>query len=373
MRDEERVEKKRKRLLEELKRIDFRLTDEMLKALEENRKILQRAWDIEPMEVTPVTGWSFPSPSPDKSIARFDLTHNVRPQLLGIMEDLKNGYNRLAGVCRNFNTTLLASAFGCPIKIMENGQDWAEPIITDDIGKAYDLKPPDFREDGLVPEYLEDMAILREVLPEEVAVGNRILLGPTDHVYWLREPNRIFLDVFDHPEAVHKMYSVATETQIRLLKESHRIAQWDFSEDEVHFDTMVHAEPKGGVVFSDDGSMNFSPQTFREFVAPYNRRLLDEFGGGLIHTCGNCEHLLEEYALLPATGVELNPKLVDYHKAREILKGKVIVTYGGLIPAESYEESLRITVREAHKGGLVLSGIPKRVLEDIRRLDGEVL
>ncbi|MCD6290898.1 MAG: hypothetical protein J7M34_10385 [Anaerolineae bacterium] len=356
---------KRERLQRMLKEIDFRLDGTMLQKLEDNRRLLQQAWDFQPVERTPVTAWSQVDGTQDPLKRRFDLIENVKPQLLGIMADLQNGYDRLAGVVRNFNTTLLASAFGCPIRLMENGQDWAEPIIHD-IEEANSLEIPDFTQAGLVPEYLEDLALLREVLPEEVTIGNRILLGPTDHLYWIRGASQLFIDMFDHPEAVHKMFSIVTEAHIRLQKESHRAAKWSFSPDEIHFDTMVHAECKGLIVFSDDGSVSLSPELFAEFVAPYNRRLLEEFGGGLIHTCGACEHLLEEYAKLPATGVELNLSLVNYDKAREILQDKVIITYGGLIPANTYEQSLQRTIQEAHKGGLILTGIPLGVLRDIR-------
>jgi len=367
-----RYEEKRARLLALLEEINFKIDGHMRKTLRENRALLQQAWELQPVDRVPITAWSQVGATEDRTRLRNDLVENVKPQLLGIMEDLRNGYNRLAGVVRNFNTTLLASAFGCPIRIMENGQDWAEPVI-DDIEEVESLEVPDFSQAGLVPEYLEDIALLRDVLPEEVTIGNRILLGPTDHLFWIRGANRLFLDLFDHPEAVHKMYSVVTEAHIRLLRESHKVARWNFSEDEVHFDTLIHAECKGLVVFSDDGSVSFSPSLYSEFVAPYNGRLLAEFGGGLIHTCGACGHLLEEYAKLPATGVELNLKLVDYDRAREILEGKVIVTYGGLIPADSYEKSLDRTIEEAHKGGLILSGIPPEVLNDIRERERKSL
>ncbi|HEY63842.1 MAG TPA: hypothetical protein G4O02_04670 [Caldilineae bacterium] len=364
-------QEKRLRLQRMLADIGFEIDDAMRRKLEDNRRLLQQAWDLQPVDRTPVTAWSQVNGAEDPLRRRHDLVENVKPQLLGILQDLRNGYDRLAGVVRNFNTTLLASAFGCHIRIMENGQDWAEPVIQD-IDQVASLKVPDLSHDGLLPEYLEDIAILRDVLPPEVTVGNRILLGPIDHIYWLRGANPLFIDMFDHPDAVHRMFSVVTEAHIQLLHASHEAARWSFTPDEVHFDTMVHAECKGLVMFSDDGSVNLSPELFAEFVAPYNRRLLEEFGGGLIHTCGACEHLLEEYAKLPATGVELNLRLVNYDKAREILEGKVIVTYGGLIPADSYEKSLRRTIEEARRGGLILTGIPPEVLQDLRERERKI-
>lgn len=367
MSDSARRDAKRQRLQAMLQEIGFQITPEIRQTLEANRALLQQAWDFQPVDRTPVTAWSQIRSGVDHLQRRMDLAENVKPQLLGLLMDLEAGYNRLAGVVRNFNTTLLASAFGCQIQIMEDGQDWAEPII-EDIHQAAELAVPDLSQAGLIPEYLEDMAILREVLPQEVTVGHRILLGPTDHVCWLRSPNQLFIDMFEHPDLVHHMFDVVTEAHIQLLQVSQEVADWHFTPDEVHFDTLVHAECKGLIMFSDDASMNLSPALYQEFVAPRNRRLLETFHGGLIHTCGACEHLLPEYAKLPATGIELNLELVNYDRAREILGDKVIVTYGnnGLIPDESYERSLERTIKEAHKGGLILSGVPPTVLADIR-------
>ena len=38
--------------------------------------------------------------------------------------------------------------------------------------------------------------------------------------------------------------------------------------------------------------MNFSPQIFAEFMAPYDQKLLAEFGGGAIHFCGRGDHYI---------------------------------------------------------------------------------
>ena len=40
----------------------------------------------------------------------------------------------------------------------------------------------------------------------------------------------------------------------------------------------------------EDSAMNLSPETFGEFIEPYNQRLLDEFGGGATHYCGRGDH-----------------------------------------------------------------------------------
>jgi uroporphyrinogen-III decarboxylase len=43
----------------------------------------------------------------------------------------------------------------------------------------------------------------------------------------------------------------------------------------------------------DDSAMNLSPAMFREFIEPYDQRLLDRVGGGAVHFCGRGDHFIE--------------------------------------------------------------------------------
>ena len=44
--------------------------------------------------------------------------------------------------------------------------------------------------------------------------------------------------------------------------------------------------------------MNLSPALYREYSMPYDRQLLDYYGGGCIHFCGRSEHLVESFCEL---------------------------------------------------------------------------
>ena len=51
---------------------------------------------------------------------------------------------------------------------------------------------------------------------------------------------------------------------------------------------------RGLITLRDDSAMNLSPAMCREFVHPYDARLLDHFGGGAIHFCGRGDHYIAD-------------------------------------------------------------------------------
>jgi uroporphyrinogen-III decarboxylase len=48
----------------------------------------------------------------------------------------------------------------------------------------------------------------------------------------------------------------------------------------------------------DDSAMNLSDAMVRQFVLPYDQRLLDAFGGGAIHFCGKGDHFISSMSTL---------------------------------------------------------------------------
>jgi len=49
------------------------------------------------------------------------------------------------------------------------------------------------------------------------------------------------------------------------------------------------------VCISDDDCTVISPKMYREFVVPYNSRVLQAFGGGSLHFCGSAKHQIQNF------------------------------------------------------------------------------
>ncbi len=93
----------------------------------------------------------------------------------------------------------------------------------------------------------------------------------------------------------------------------------------------------GGAWMSDDDAVMFGPELYREFVAPYNSRFLQAFGGGCIHYCGTATQHIE--AFLGTKGLTAINNLNLDNLGERIMKdqtGLVIVSY--VAPAIALEK-----------------------------------
>ena len=89
----------------------------------------------------------------------------------------------------------------------------------------------------------------------------------------------------DDPWAMHELMDKVTESLIAWVKKQKEVIGEPLTE--CIGDQQVYTGEHAGVWFSDDDAVLMSQKTYREFVAPYNSRILKAFGGGCVHYCGN--------------------------------------------------------------------------------------
>jgi hypothetical protein len=116
--------------------------------------------------------------------------------------------------------------------------------------------------------------------------------GPMDicEVVW---GSSLFYAVVDEPGLVKDMLELAVRTYIAFMRKWEQIVPFR-PEGNTHWG-LYH---RGKIMLRDDSAMNFSQRMFEEFIAPYDQRLLDEFGGGAIHMCGRADHYIPTMAQL---------------------------------------------------------------------------
>jgi hypothetical protein len=98
----------------------------------------------------------------------------------------------------------------------------------------------------------------------------------------------LFLELMQEPDLVKEFLELITATYIAYMDRWHRIfpPEGDFAP---HWGLMH----RGTVMLREDSAMNLSPEMFREFIEPYDRRLLSRYGGGAIHFCGRGDHYID--------------------------------------------------------------------------------
>jgi uroporphyrinogen-III decarboxylase len=138
------------------------------------------------------------------------------------------------------------------------------------------------------------------------------LQGPID-ICELLWGSSIFYAFIDTPDMVKALLELVTETYIQFMRAWNALepynGQWNMHGG---------ALQRGRIMLRDDSAMNLSPAMFTEFIEPYDRRLLAEFGGGSIHFCGRGDHYIQAMSNIPnlyainLTQPELNDMEVIY-------------------------------------------------------------
>jgi uroporphyrinogen-III decarboxylase len=192
-----------------------------------------------------------------------------------------------------FGTIVAASAFGCEIKYLPKQDPAADPRYYP-VQKPEDIKKlevPDPEKDGLMPKVLDYLRYMRQnsFLP----VGITDFQGPLTTANQLMGYDKLIYLMFDHPNLMHALMDVVTESLIVWIKKQKEVIgeplDWCISDQQVY--TGEHA----GIWFSDDDAVLMSQQTYKEFVVPYNSRILKAFGGGCVHYCGNATHHADNF------------------------------------------------------------------------------
>ena len=186
--------------------------------------------------------------------------------------------------------TVFASAFGCDVDFFEHTMPWAHPAIRQDdpAGKVYDLAPP-----AVTDGQLGDMLAFTDYFVAETGgrypVAITDMQGPLDTAYMIWEPSAFMLAMYDHPEEVHHLMRLVTDLIIRYVKEQ-RARSPEFLA--CHYPPLWLPDGRG-ISVSDDGLAVISAKLYREFCLPYMNEISEEFGGVMIHSCGDFTHQLD--------------------------------------------------------------------------------
>lgn len=124
------------------------------------------------------------------------------------------------------------------------------------------------------------------VLSRFVAVDHPDCQGPVD-ILELLWGSDMFLGLYDKPDFTHAMLDSISSTYEKFIDAWYGICP---QERDIHV-TWGNGY-LGKICLRDDSAMNLSPEMYREFIYPYNERLLSYFGGGAIHSCGRVDHFV---------------------------------------------------------------------------------
>jgi len=256
--------------------------------------------------------------------------------------------------------TPLPSAFGCHVRYFDHTSPWVEPLIRaeDPPEKVYDLPPPAVT-DGQLGTVLEYVDYFVAETAGRYPIST-YLQGPMDMAYLVWDSSAFMLAMYTNPKEVHHLLRLVTDLNIAFIKELRTRSPQFF---------MCHCPPlwmpEGqGVSISEDCSAVLSPKLWREFSLPYVNEMSEEFGGVVIHSCGNFQHQFDNLAQVHnLRGLNFGASETPFAAVWERFGGKTaILPHIGLnkeFPFESHVEFIEHIFRTAdHRRGLCLLVTP---------------
>ncbi|MBQ8407794.1 MAG: hypothetical protein IJY39_02905 [Clostridia bacterium] len=237
-----------------------------------------------------------------------------------------NSKNRCLCLRANYGTGIMSSVLGAEMFMMPrnmstlpttkacNDPEWIRAMVERGV--------PDLRTSlgKKVFEFSEECAELFAKYPKfskYVTMYHPDLQGPLD-VCELLWGGEMFYSMYDEPELVHGALSLITETYTRFMNEWHKL--FPASEEmNPHWESFYH---RGKLVLRSDSAMNISPDLYREYSLPYDKLLLERFGGGIVHFCGRGDHYIDILCQLPEL-YGINMSQPEYNDMEKIYKNTV--------------------------------------------------
>jgi len=253
-----------------------------------------------------------------------------------------------------FGTGVTASALGCqvdfPPKLDPAVNPRHYPVQSPEDVKRLQVADPE--KDGLMPRVLEFLRAMRasSFLP----VGITDFQGPLTTANQLLGYDKLIYLMNDYPTVMHELMDKVTETLIRWVKKQKEVIGEPLTD--CISDQQVYVRGHVGIWFSDDDAVLMSPKTYKEFVVPYNSRILKTFGGGCLHYCGNATHQAENFLAMEGLRAINTYTLYDLAAFRALkskLEGRIVL-FACDFTAVDYQDYFRELLDGLSLRGLVI-------------------
>jgi len=163
-------------------------------------------------------------------------------------------------------------ALGCKVFYPEDSFPVIKEFSAKDSRDVDKIKAPDPYQDGLLPQYIKGISLLRKNLGEEVPICLEFF-SPFAIACRFRGVNQILQDLYDSPSLVHKLMEISLETQLKMGRAA------------------LKAGAEMFYLGSDmEGPLLISPKHYDEFCKKENKELIQELKGDgaymIFHMCG---------------------------------------------------------------------------------------
>lgn len=256
-----------------------------------------------------------------------------------------------------FGTGVLCSAFGSTVEFQDKMDPASVGFIVKKPEELRKLTKPDCHRDGLMPRVLEFIRYFRE--NSNIPVGITDCQGPLTTALQIVGYENLFYWMYDYPSLVHEFMELLTESLITWIKVQKQ--ELDEPLDRCAGNQGVYVPQGTGVWLSDDDAILMPPDLYKEFVVPYNDRIMKEFGSGILHFCGAANQQIENFKSMKYLRGINNFSLGDEKSLLELkeqLEGRVVIIACDFTPIDyqGYYRTL-FEQRQISRNGLVVQSL----------------
>jgi hypothetical protein len=219
----------------------------------------------------------------------------------------------------NQGINIIAAAFGCECTPNDEADPWVKCLIREENAEdVYKLKVPDPVNNPAFAQAWKHI----EALQSKSDLPLRMINVPsplvTASLIW--DYTGFIEATLTYPEEVHALLEKVTEATILYVKEQFKRLKnfYGISHE------MWYVPKELGVRVSDDTAALLSPDLYREFGVKYNAMIAKEFGGIIVHSCGNVSNVAGAMMEIPGIkGLDFTiPQVQDWAKVRDAVAGK---------------------------------------------------
>jgi uroporphyrinogen decarboxylase len=224
------------------------------------------------------------------------------------------------GVLMDVDTATLAGAVGVPVEYPEDEPARCVSGSLHELAEIAELPLPKVADNGRIQIWLEAVRLLKQHFGNDICLRGNCDQAPFSLASMMRTPQVWMMDLLDEQnrEYVLQLLEYCTEATTQFIR---LMAQ-----------TGAHLLSNGD---SPAGPEMISPQMYREFALPYEKRIIAAAHAcglpHILHICGDTTPILDAIVESGADGIELDYK-TDTQRAHDALKDHLCF-FGNIDPS----------------------------------------
>ncbi|MCL2044135.1 MAG: uroporphyrinogen decarboxylase family protein [Treponema sp.] len=227
----------------------------------------------------------------------------------------------LPNIKPNQGIGIVAAAFGCKFTVNDEADPWITPLIKEEnVEDVYTLEIPDVETNEIFRRVWKRIDALQNLSSMPLRMVNVPSPLVTASMIW--DYTSFIEGILTYPDEVHALLDKVTQATILFIREQFKRITNLYS---VGHESIYFIPRSAGVRVSDDTAALLSPDMYREFGVKYNNMISGEFGGIVVHSCGDIQHVVP--AMMEIEGLKgldfTAPQVMNWNALRDAAAGKI--------------------------------------------------